>query len=83
MAYGRGDNGAKVSNFAALVRESETYRLSAAQARDIIDHLVSAIGGNWDDAPQVARLSAADKMSLRERQIRPKAAFFDYDVTPV
>lgn len=79
MAFGRGDHGAKVSNFAALVRESENYGLSAAQAREIIDHLVSAISDNWNDAAEVARLSAADKKSLRERQILPRAAFFDYD----
>lgn len=83
MAFGRGDHGAKVSNFAALVRESETYGLSAAQARDIIDHLVSAISDNWNDAAEVARLSAADKKSLRERQILPRAAFFDYEDAPL
>lgn len=83
MAFGRGDHGAKVSNFAALVRESETYGISAAEGRDIIDHLVSAIRDNWDDAAEVARLSAADKQNLRERQILPRAAFFDYEDTPL
>lgn len=76
MAFGRGDRGAKVSSFAALVRESETYGLSAAQGRDIIDHLVSTIRDSWDDAAEVARLSAADKQKLRERQVLPRAAFF-------
>ena len=83
MAFGRGDHGAKVSNFAALVPESETYGLSAAQARDIVDHLVSAIRDNWNDAAEGARLSAADKKSLRERQILPRAAFFDYEDAPL
>ncbi|MGY4720191.1 type II toxin-antitoxin system HipA family toxin [Naumannella huperziae] len=83
MAFGRGEHGAKVSRFAALVRESETYGLCAAQARDIVDHLVSAIRDNWNDAAEVARLSAADKKSLRERQILPKAAFFDYADAPL
>lgn len=81
MAFGRGDHGAKVSNFAALVRESETYGLSAGEARNIIDVLVSAIHDNWDDAAEVARLSAADKQNLRRRQILPSAAFFDYEDT--
>ncbi|WP_159500808.1 type II toxin-antitoxin system HipA family toxin [Microbacterium sp. 18062] len=76
MAFGRGDRGAKVSNFAALVGESETYGLSAAEGRYIIDHLVSTIRDNWDDAAEVARLSAADKQNLRERQVLPRAAFF-------
>jgi len=78
MAYGRGDPGARASNFAALVQESETYGLRAAQARDVIDHLVASIQDNWDDAAEVARLSASDKQTLRARQILPRAAFFDY-----
>jgi serine/threonine-protein kinase HipA len=81
MAFGRGDLGAKVSNFAALVRESETYGLSVAEGRDIIDQLVSTIRDHWDDAAEIARLSAADKQTLRERQILPRAAFFDYEAT--
>lgn len=78
MSYGRGDRGAKVSNFAALVSESETYGLNAAEGRDIIDHLVSSIRDNWDDAAEVARLSAADKQKLQRKQLLPRAAFFDY-----
>lgn len=76
---GEGDHGARVSNFATLVRESQTDGLSAAEGRDIIDHLVSAIRDNWDDAAEVARLSAADKESIRNRSILPRAAFFNCD----
>lgn len=83
MAFGRGNRGAKVSNFAALVRESETYGLSGAEGRDIIDHLVSTIRDSWDDAAEVARLSAADKQKLRERQVLPRAAFFGYEDAPL
>ncbi|RFA12582.1 hypothetical protein B7R21_09550 [Subtercola boreus] len=78
MAYGRGDRGARVSNFTALVGESETYGLSAAEARDVIDRLVSSIEENWDGAAEMARLSAADKRKLREKQVLPRAAFFGY-----
>ncbi|WP_226347184.1 hypothetical protein [Agilicoccus flavus] len=60
------------------MRESETYGLSREEGRAIIDHLVSAIHDNWDDAAEVARLSAADKQNLRRKQILPRAAFFDY-----
>lgn len=72
-----------MSNFAALARESETYGLSAAEGRDIIDQLVSTIGDNWDDAAEVARLSAADKQKLRERQVLPRSAFFDDEAAPL
>ncbi|MFT4166798.1 MAG: HipA domain-containing protein [Microlunatus sp.] len=78
MAYGRGDRGTKISNFAALVGESETYGLSAAEGRDIIDQLVSTIRDAWDDAAEIARLSPADKQLLRDRQVLPRAAFFDW-----
>lgn len=79
MRYGRGDRGAKVSNFAALVGESETYGLNTAQGRDIIDNLVSSIRDNWDAAAEVARLSRADKHQLYETQVLPRAAFFEYE----
>ncbi len=78
MAYGRGDDGARVSNFATLVGESEIYGLTRGQARGIIDNLVSSINDNWDDAADAARLTAADKQKLRDRQVLPRAAFFDY-----
>jgi len=82
MAYGRGDHGAKASNFATLVRESETYGLGEAEGRDIINRVVSAIHDNWDDAAEVARLSFADQQNLRRRQILPRAAFFGYEGAP-
>lgn len=81
MAYGRGREGQpgeKTSNFATLVAESETYGLSVAQARDVVDQLVASIEDSWDDAADTARLSAADKQSLRGKQVLPRAAFFDY-----
>ena len=77
MAYGRGDRGRKVSNFAALVRESETYGLNATEGREIIDQLVPSIRDNWDAAAEVARLSSSDKQKLQERQVLPRAAFFE------
>lgn len=83
MAYGRGDRGAKVSNFAALLAESETYGVRAKEGREIIDRLTSSIDENWDAAADVARLSAADKKRLRGMQILPRAAFFEYDSAPL
>lgn len=81
MAYGRdhgGEPGEKNSNFAALVAESETYGLSVTEARDVVDQLVASIEDNWDDAADAARLSAADKQTLGEKQVLPRASFFDY-----
>ncbi|WP_269046600.1 hypothetical protein [Paenarthrobacter sp. Z7-10] len=40
---------------------------------------MSSIHDNWDAAAEVARLSAADKQKLQEKQVLPRAAFFDYE----
>ncbi len=77
MAYGRGHEGARVSNFGALIAESEIYGLRARQARDIIDEMEESIRTNWADAAEVARLTRADRESLEARQLLPRAAFFD------
>jgi serine/threonine-protein kinase HipA len=80
MAYGRergGAPGARRAHFASLVAESETYGLSRATARDVIDQLVTHIEHNWDDAADAARLVKADKQTLRATQVLPRAAFFD------
>ncbi len=76
MAFGRG--GEKISNFGALIRESETYGLSGLEARDMIDQLVETIREEWDDAAEAARLSESDKQRLFDRQLLPRAAFFEY-----
>lgn len=81
MAYGRGVNGARVSNFAALVKESEIYGISAGEAHDIIEHLADTINENWDEAADRARLKIADKDKLAKMQLLPRAAFFDHEGT--
>lgn len=77
MAYGRGSEGARVSNFGALIAESEIYGLSARRARQVVDELVESIRTNWVDAADAARLTRADRESLEARQLLPRAAFFD------
>lgn len=59
MAHGRGDSGERVSNFAALVRESETFLLNAAEG------------------------SASDEPQLHDKQVLPRAAFFDFEPAPL
>ena len=61
------------------MRESEIYGLSAADGRDVVDRLVSSVHDNWDAAAEAARLTAADKKKLRDKQVLPRAAFFDYE----
>lgn len=80
MSYGRerdGQPGEKISNFGSLITESETYGLSRPEAINVIDRLVTSIEENWDEAAEAARLLAADKQTLRQKQVLPRAAFFD------
>jgi serine/threonine-protein kinase HipA len=79
MAYGRPQKNQQAesrSNFAALIKESETYGLSAEQARGVVGNLVASIEKNWDESADAARLTAADRKMLRGKQILPRAAFF-------
>ncbi|WP_338890866.1 hypothetical protein [Rhodococcus sovatensis] len=80
-AAAAGNAGTKDANFAALVRESESYGLSAAEGHDAIDHQLSAFADNWDDATEHSRLRNADKWSHRNRRVRPRSAFFVYENT--
>jgi len=80
MAFGRGQKheaGESRSNFAALIAESDTYGLTRSAAGALVEKLVTSIEENWDEAANIARLSAADKKSLRNKQILPSAAFFN------
>ena len=80
MAYGRGikhEAGESRSNFAALIAESDTYGLARSAAGALVEKLVTSIEENWDEAANISRLSAADKKSLRNKQILPRAAFFN------
>ncbi|MFZ4895445.1 hypothetical protein ACL9RL_13425 [Plantibacter sp. Mn2098] len=40
---------------------------------------MSNIHDNWDAAAEVSRLGDADKRRLCEKQVLPRAAFFDYE----
>ena len=48
---------------------TDTYPLTKAEARDIIDHQVDVIRSEWDEAAEVARLTAPERDQLWGRQI--------------
>jgi serine/threonine-protein kinase HipA len=66
-AIGRG--GQRTSRLQVCRDAAAVYLLSPEQADDIIEAQVTVIQEQWDDAAEAARLTAADKQRLWERQI--------------
>lgn len=76
MAIGR--DGFRFSQLAGCVDAAREYELSAAEAREIIDHQIQVIRAQWDDAADAARLTAAERQALWGRQILNPFALYDY-----
>jgi serine/threonine-protein kinase HipA len=63
-------DGYRYSQLAGCVAAaSDTYLLSANEAKDLIDYQVDTIRAEWADAADVARLTAAERDRLWGRQI--------------
>lgn len=52
-----------------IAAATDTYLLSKADAKNIIDHQVSTIQSEWNEAAEAARLTAAERKQLWGRQI--------------
>lgn len=75
MAIGRA--GQRASRLAVCRDAAETYLLSRAEATAIIEQQVASIHAHWDDAADLARLTAQDKQQLWQRQILNPYVFAD------
>jgi serine/threonine-protein kinase HipA len=75
MAIGR--NGERRSRFRTCVAAAETYLLTRAEARDVIEHQVTTIEEHWPDAADAARLTDAERRWLWRRQILNPAVHHD------
>jgi serine/threonine-protein kinase HipA len=63
-------DGYRYSQLAGCVAAaSDSYLLSAAEAKDIIDHQVDTIRSEWDEVAEVAQLTSAERNQLWGRQI--------------
>ncbi|HEY5108290.1 MAG TPA: HipA domain-containing protein [Acidimicrobiales bacterium] len=62
-------DGYRFSRLAGAVSAAPTYQLSAAEARQIVDHQVGVIRSEWEDAADVARLTKLERESLWGVQI--------------
>lgn len=70
-----GDDGWRYSQLEGCVKRSGTYLLTAAQAREIIDHQAETIRANWEQVCDEARLTVAQRRSFWERQFLNPFAF--------
>jgi serine/threonine-protein kinase HipA len=52
-----------------IAAATDTYLLSKAEAKDVIDHQVDTIRSEWDEAAEVARLTSVERDQLWGRQI--------------
>jgi len=63
-------DGYRYSQLAGCVAAaSDTYLLSQAEAKDIIDHQVDTIHSEWDEAAEAAQLTSAERNQFWGRQI--------------
>ncbi len=75
MAIGR--DGSRGSQFSVCVAAAADYGLSRPEAKEVVDHVVSTIEGEWPDAADAAGLSQADRNSLWKRSILNRSTFYD------
>lgn len=67
MAIGR--DGQRAAHLAVCRDAASVYLLGRAEAAEIIEHQVSTIREQWNDAADAARLTAAERHQLWGRQI--------------
>jgi serine/threonine-protein kinase HipA len=73
-----GPDGFRLSQLAGCVERASSYLLTAAMAREIIDHQVTVIKGGWDDVCDLARMSEFDRSFFWQRQFLNPYAFEGY-----
>ncbi|MGH3419483.1 MAG: type II toxin-antitoxin system HipA family toxin [Streptosporangiaceae bacterium] len=76
QAMAIGSNGERDSTLTTCRAAAAVYHLSTAQAQDIIDAQVSAIGEQWTDAAEECALTHAERDQLWQRQILNRGIFY-------
>jgi len=66
MAIGR--DGWRMSQVAGCVERASTYLLSEAEAREIVDHQIETIEGQWDEVCDLAELAEGARSAFWRRQ---------------
>jgi serine/threonine-protein kinase HipA len=79
MAIGR--DGWRMSQIAGCVERASTYLLSEAEAREIVDHQIETIGGQWEEVCDLAELAEGARTAFRGRQFLNPYALEGYGTT--
>lgn len=66
MAIGR--DGWRMSQVAGCIERASVYQLSEAEAREIVDHQIETIEGQWDEVCDLAELAEGARAAFRQRQ---------------
>lgn len=66
MAIGR--DGWRMSQVAGCVERASVYLLSEAEAREIVDHQIETIEGQWDEVCDLAELAEGARAAFWQRQ---------------
>ena len=80
MAYGPG--GDRLSQVARCISHAPTYRLSPADAANIIDHQIDVIRSEWHAACDRAELTDLQRQVLWGRQFLNPYALYDHTARP-
>jgi serine/threonine-protein kinase HipA len=78
MFIGAGEDGFKASRVAGCVERASVYHLTAAQAREIVDHQIDVIEREWSDVCDLAELPEADRNRFWRRQFLNPSTLYDY-----
>jgi serine/threonine-protein kinase HipA len=62
-------DGRRESRFSTCLEAAEIYHLTRAQAADVIEHQVTVVTEQWDDAADAAELTDTDRDQMWGRQI--------------
>lgn len=69
QAIAVGRDGSKQSRFAVCVASADVFLLDRAEAQAIVDEVVAAIHAGWEEASELARLTAEERRRMWGRQI--------------
>lgn len=73
-----GDDGYRMSQLVGCVERSETYHLTRARARTIVDRQIEAIRSFWTEVCDLGRLTRREREALWGRQFLNPYALYDY-----
>jgi len=70
-------SGARSSRFSTCVKAAAEYGLTVVEAKDVVDHQVTAIRENWNDVADLLELNPVDRSLLESGPILNRYAFTD------